>query len=177
MNAKLIQLYKRTKAFFTDAYERILEIRELTKAQTDMNELADWVYALRESYTFVDNLRKDIKAAMETCEKLACLFWIEMQDGDPIKTEYVTATPKVKMIASIPSKKKDPEQYAKLMNFLGVDEKLYDEIEVVRPHWPGFVEMVSQLAEKGLPLPDGIDPTKTFPQYSLIVRKQKGVDE
>lgn len=103
--------------------------------------------------------------------------------GDPIRTENVTATPDMKVNASIPTFEKQPFQYAELMTYLGVDSCLWDKgvvltelgeehTEVVRVHWPGFQSLITRLKAQGLPLPNGIDPNATFTEFALRMRKK-----
>jgi hypothetical protein len=62
------------------------------------------------------------------------------------------------------------------MEHLGIPEHMAAG-DVVRPHWPGLKEYLTKLAQQGLPLPPGIDPQKTYSEYTLEVRKKKGVLE
>lgn len=140
-----------------------------------IDELADAAFAMREIYNYLDDLRKEVKANKELCERMTCLLWARTSTGDPVRTPFVTATPCIKMTASIPKRSTNLEAWEALMRFLKIPEELWSE-EVVRPHWPSFVEYTSKLLEQGKPLPDGIDPNKTYPVYSLTLRGKIDVD-
>jgi hypothetical protein len=141
-----------------------------------MNELTDAVYSLGEAYKYADDLRREIDKTKKLASKLVCLLWAKFTEGGPIRTAHCTGTPRIKMIASVPSARRDPEAYESLMEHLAIPERVWRN-DVVRPHWPGLVEHLSQRLEQGLPVPPGIDPDKTYPDYAVTIRSKKGVQE
>lgn len=145
-----------------------------------MHEQADYAYAFREIYRLADDLRKEAQLNKDLSEKIACLLWVKDGTGESIRTEHCTCTPKVRMSAKIPKKSHDPEDYANLMRFLQIPESVWnipdEDFEVVRIHWPGFIEYVSKLLEEGKPLPPGVDPEKSHPLYSLTILGRSPVD-
>lgn len=146
------------------------------KKTPNIQELADWAYALSECEKMLDRLRKDAKAAKEMAEKICCLLYTKLGEGGPIRTEHVTATPRVKFMASIPKQSTNPEAFARLMEHLGIPREMWEK-DVVRPHWPGFTDFFTECLEAGKPLPPGIDPDKTYPLYALTLRKRKDIEE
>jgi hypothetical protein len=151
-----------------------------------IEERANVAYACNQAEKFASDTRKMIAATEEICEKLVCLAWAQdiNNTGEPVRTEYVTATPDVKPCAKVPKFDKEPDKYAALMRWLGIDPVLWDcgevltengqqDTEVVRVHWPGFQALVGRLASAGYPLPDGIDPNATYMLYSLRYKKRK----
>jgi hypothetical protein len=163
-------------AMHAEIYRELSQLKEQSLKCGDMQELADRAYALRDMHKYVDDLRKELDQTKSVCERIACLLWAKDSEGDPIRTDHCTASPKIKYMASLPSRTRDPEAYANLMGHLGIPDGLLPE-DVVRPHWPGFVNYMTRLAEEGLPLPEGIDVDKTYPVYSLTIRGKKGVNE
>jgi len=141
--------------------------------------LADEAFVLRQLEELADDTRKDCRAVKETIEKCACLLWVEENmntsgRGDPIRGDLCVATPDVKEMASLPRPKTQPEQYGALMTWLGIPLSVVAQ-DLVRPHWPGFTDKISELAATGQPLPPGIDPDKTYPLYKLTTRLRRGV--
>lgn len=175
MKKTAIDLYTLTKSTHARIYLLAKTLhQDAIEGRCDMEELADLTYALREVFNYIDDMRKEISKTKQACERIACVLWSHKSDGDPIRTPYCTGTPKVKMMASLPNKRREPEKYAALMTHLGIDPSLWKgENDAVRVHWPGFVEHMTALAEKGLPLPAGIDVDKTYPVYSLTIKKGK----
>lgn len=154
------------------------------------NTLADVAVILAEAEKFAEDTNKEIKAFRKTMERLTVMKYLQdatlVMQGEPIRTEYVTATPEMKTCAKIPEADKQPEEYAALMTYLGIDPVLWDkgkvltelgeeETEVTKINWPGFQSLVTRLQAAGLPLPDGIDPAKTYQLFSLRMRKRKGL--
>jgi hypothetical protein len=153
-------------------------VRDTVEGSSDLDELADTIYALNQSFKFAKDMQNEIDRLKDLSVKILCVLWVKLSDGSPVRTEYATVTPDVMMIASIPKRSTHPEEYAALMKYLGIDMKLWSHgEEVVRPHWPGLVEYLSQQISKGLPVPDGIDPTKLYPKYKVRVTKRKPVED
>lgn len=181
MNPLAQEIYQLAK----DAHEMILtrciELRRTMVNQTAPTNV-NCAYALRESLALIEDTAKQAKQIKELLERLVCLRIIEAGNADPIKTEYCTATPDVKICAAIPTFEKDRTSYEKLMTYLGIDPVLWDtgkfltelgeiETEVVKVNWPGFQDFITRLAAEGSPVPDGIDASKCYSIYRLLMRK------
>jgi hypothetical protein len=172
------QLYKRVSDDFKETYALLSALGKRCEHLNDMQELADGALACREVYRLADDTRKEVDKLRKLCERMACLLWVKDSDGEPIRTRFCTATPDVKIIASIPKRTTRPDDYARLMTHLGIPVEMWDrDIEVVRPHWPGFVDYISKLTAQGLPMPPGIDPDRTYPEYHLRTRRTRDVDD
>lgn len=177
------------KEHIQQLYDEVLELRAKVQmalaVETDalqkearLGELADIAYAASQMETLFDDSRKECKRLRETSERLACLYWMRRGNTDPIRTPWVTASPNMSQFASCPRRRVEPEAYAALMNHLGIPEDVWQrEEELVRPHFPGWVAYLTELAEAGKPLPPGIDPNKVYHKYSLRLRPKKGVNE
>lgn len=171
-------LYQDVKAAHAAIYARILEAKARVQACNNMEEVADWAYAMREAEKFAEDLRKELGYVEELATKVACLLWVKTGTGDPIRTAYCTASPDVKMMARLPKRSQEPEQFFALMQHLGISPELAGlnvEHPVLKPHWPGMVDYVSEQLKQGKPLPPGMDSSITYPIYALAVRKKKDV--
>lgn len=158
--------------FHQDFYTYLCELRDRIASETNENEIVDVCYILREMYKIVDDLRKEVKSLDQRAQRVACLVLMKKQIEDDVSTPWCKGTPDVKFEATLPTRRKDPEGFRKLMEHFGVSEEAYDrDRSAIKPHWPGMVDLLSELMESGRPLPPGIDPSKTWPVYSLSVRK------
>lgn len=152
------------------------------QGMTDAKELADAAYAFREAETLLDEARKRVTSAKQLAEKLACLVSVTVMDGECIRTAYCTAIPNARVNVKIPSRRKDYDNWVALMTHLGVPPNLLgsrdaDGSAVIEPHWIGLMAHLSKEQAEGKPLPPGVDPNKTVTDYSLVIRKKKGVTE
>jgi hypothetical protein len=163
-----------------DIHAALARLAEEAKRLTSLPELVDLIYALRKTSELADTARKEMNRIEELTIKQACLIWTTT-DGNPIRSDYVTGSPDIKMMASLPRRKSNPEGYAALMRYLGVPDELWDtsdeESEAVRPHFPGMVDLLSRAMQEGRPLPPGISPENTYPLYKMRLVAKKGVDE
>jgi len=152
------------------------ELRDGINTMVDLEDLADTAYALREIMRLFDDAEGECNAIYELVVRVACMLWAHGDNDGPIRTKHVTASPDIKMMTAIPKASKDPEAYAEFMKALNIPEHLWAR-DVVRPHWPGMLDFVSEKIASGEPLPGGLDPTKTYPIYKMGLRGKKGVDE
>ncbi len=160
----------------SQVYLGVKALHEKVAACHDMVELTELAWTLKQSHKYADDMRKELERTQKTCERLACLLWTKT-DGGPIRSPSCTATPRVKMMASLPHRERDPEAYAALMSYLKIPPELWgdkDNYDVVRVHWPGFVDYLTEKIENGEPTPPGIDVTKTYPVYGLTMRGKRG---
>jgi hypothetical protein len=162
-----------------DLYTELNVLREAVLKCADVNEIADAAYVLRETEKFFKDLEKEARLLREHIERMACIIWVQAGDPAPIRTEYCSAKPDVKMMVSLPKRKQDPAGYAELMTGLGIPRGLWDipseQHAPIEPHWPGMIDYVSSLMEQGKPLPGGLDPTKTYSIYKLQITRRKEV--
>lgn len=150
-----------------------------TNPSKTTRDFADDALVWRELEKFLDDARKKCKQSKERAEQIACALWARtsaVEDVDDIRTDYCVAKPNMKQVPQLPSRRGDAEAYKLFMNSLGIrDELISGEHEAVHIHWPGMVDYLSSLAEQGLPLPPGTDPSKVYNVYSLHIRKKKDI--
>lgn len=179
MNNTAIQMCLDVKQAHENLYKKLTALRELASNSPDMIELTDISYALHTCEKFVKDSSKEVRALKELIDKIVCAMWVQNGVHQPIRTEYVTGSPDVKVMAKIPTRRGDPENFKKLMTFLNVPEELWnmgdDEHLPINIHYPGMVDHISALATQGKPLPNGIDPSTTYPLYKLTLRPRKEI--
>lgn len=176
MLSSVRELYVAAKAAHADVYTKLQAALKDIQGRKNCEELADTAYALREAAELMHDLRKLMDANGEILQKAACAIYITLDDQtEPIRTDYVTAIPDMRVMAMMP--KKGTPEYGMFMDSLGIPRRMWDtEERCVNLHWPGLIDYVSELAEQGKPLPFGLDPSKTFPMYRLKMRRRKDVD-
>lgn len=142
--------------------------------ESDLEELADMVYTVTKVLELFKEVEKKTRGTTELAERLLCMLWAQRSDAEPVRTSHCTITPRIRMAAQIP-KKGTPEHEA-LMQYLNISPEL-QETDAVRPHWPGLVDLMTKLLTEGRPLPQGVDPSKTYPVYGVTIRSKKGITE
>ena len=180
MKPEAIEAYRAAKQAHNTCIQQFVKLETMLQdgCRGSKHEVADIAYALRETRELAEDIRKRCDALGKTAQNVGCLLAISSGNPNAIKTEYVTATPTVRDITSIPKRREQPEQFAALMQFLEVPKNLWDggEHAALSVNWPGLVELISKRSSDGLPLPPGIDPEKTYPEYSLRMLGKKEVD-
>jgi hypothetical protein len=174
------QMYRDAQAAHRKLYEQVVSLREEIKT-LNLAELTDLAYAMREAVELLDDTKKALNEIQRMAEKYATLNWMQesqvLGEQFRIKTEYCSAEPKIKQFPKFPQKRRiDPDKFDKLMAGIGVPQELI-ESEALRPNWEGFTNWFSHRQSQGLPVPDGIDPTETYTEYTLAIRKIKDVME
>lgn len=182
MKTQFQDLYKTARDTHMAVYDTVKrDIEPAIKRERSTQEVADMVYALRETLKHLEDMTKEVRRLEETAVKVVCAMWMRdagLDEDAPenVKTPYCTLTPELKTHAKVPSRKTDPDAHTALMEHLGVPRAMYEN-DAMRIHWPGFVEYITQLNRDGLPLPPGIDPATQVTIYSARVHKRKAVTE
>lgn len=170
-SAKL--LYIAAKKVHEKLYTELLSVRKDLETETDERELADLSFALRECESLINDVRKELSKTLLKAKYMTCLRWtasqMVKQDGQPIRTSYVTATPDIKMYVPFPAKM-GKEGWEEFNEYLGIPGEVYEK-DLMRPNYPAMVEYCTKLVRDGKPLPPGLDPSKQQPQHDLKMRK------
>jgi hypothetical protein len=171
MYSEIIETHKRI-------YDNVISLRTQIP-NLNLGELADLACAMRETLRMLEDVEKSIKEVQKSAEKFCTLSWMNESQisGEQyrIKTKYCSAEPKIKQFPKFPSKRRyNPEAFDRIMQGLGIPQELI-ESEIVRPNWEPFTDWFSTRQQAGLPVPEGIDPSETYTEYSLSIRKLKDV--
>lgn len=147
-----------------------LSVLPTTYPDSTLSELASQLFALRELAKWGKAIEADAERASKVLKAAVALRWVrECPTGETIRCPEGTASPFIKTGSTTPSKKKNPEKYAAMLTELGVPQNLQDN-EVVRIHWPGWVEHLTELTRQGLPLPDCVDADSTYEIHEIVLR-------
>jgi hypothetical protein len=180
MNQMLVAAYRKGQEFHAELVRADAALRKTLSLNPEIADHVDAAYALRELERMSDECRKVAKLLGDVEQKTTCVLASAMGSAESIRTDHCTATPQAKTIASVPRQSSDPDGYCRLMQYLKVPEELWgseEEHSVLQPHWPGLMEKLNRDLERGLPLPDGIDPNKTYTEHKLRIQGKKSVTE
>jgi hypothetical protein len=171
----LLAAHAKLRAAWEEVAKLEVHALQAIKKCSSLEDLADAAYCCRLIEDTADDIRKRTAETGQLCQRIACALAVATEQVDSIRTDYVTATPDVKMIASIPRRSTHLEQFAALMAHFGVPASAWEggEHAAVQPHWPGVMERINRDLAAGKPLPPGVDPDKTYPEYRLLMRKGK----
>lgn len=175
MKDELVDLYAKMKNAHQELYLDLIALRKTIRKPKKIEDLADSAYTLRKCFELANDLRKEFDGAKTLAERTACLLAVSTDHFDTIRGELTTATPMCKQAAQIPSRSKNREEYNQFCEAMSIPLELAEQ-DVVRIHWPGVVEHLTRLQSNGERLPEGIDPNKTYPVYSLRCQPAAGVD-
>ena len=168
MQPRLVETYKTLKAAYIDAVSVLADLQTECITERSPEAHADNAFALNECNKLVEDLGKELRKLLRLSEKLANMLSIQNGSIGPIRTEYVTASLRQKMAASIPPR--DSAEYADLCAYLG----LPPNNELMRLHYPTLVNIITQAIENGETLPNGVGELN--PEFHLTLRKRKEVD-
>lgn len=173
------EYYKQVKKLFELHTRTLIQMRRAIETNPDPKELVDWALALNHSSKFLDDMRKTCNGLEELAEKIACVIYVQAGNKEPIRTPYATGTPDVQTCVSLPNKNTHPDLWRSLMLHLGVPAELVNDANepVVDMRFKSVVTFLSRQLAEGKPLPPGVDPNKTFPQFRIRLCPRKGVDE
>ncbi len=176
-----IEQYTKTKELFVETYSVLSVVRDNVKEQKyTLKEMVNIIQAFREMSKFLVDLKREVDGLQNLTESLCCAKWVtenvNTTKPKPIRTHLATGSPKVSMRAKLPKLRSEPEAYYALMEHLGVSREVV-VADYVRLHWPSVCEHISELAEKGEPLPKGVKPDETYPVYSVAMLTRGDIDE
>jgi len=182
MKERARNIYRMTEKFYREVYDELAKLADEVKDETELPEMVDAAFAMREAEKLAKRIQVRMKANQEQAERKACHDAIEVYNSiEPIRTEYATGTPDMEMNVRVPSRKKELQEYARMMEALGIPRELWDRGQENSPavdvHWPGMVSMITERAAAGLPLPEGLGPNRTSVMYRLNLRRRRGVLE
>lgn len=183
MRPQLQSLYLLARELHQASVEAEVATQTFLSQCGDKHDAADAAYALREVHDLCDDVKRRCHRLNAAAQRLGAS--LQLADGSPeaIRTDHCTATPKMRTIVSMPKRSTHPKEFGALMSHMGVPRQLWEardgdeNKEAVRPHWPGMIDLIADLLAEGKPMPPGIDPNKTYAEYTLVIRGKKGVAE
>jgi len=178
----LIQTYERVRRVYVDTYKLLSTVRdEVRGSQYALEDMVNVIYVLRELSRLFNDIRKETDGVLHIFENVCCAMYVMLyqnspEKSNPIRASLATGTPRLTVGVTLPKERSDPEKYYELMKYFGIPAEALKN-KLIKSHWPGICEYVSQLAEEGKPLPPGINPDKTYPMYSIAIRAFQQLDD
>ena len=173
---------ERTKKLYSNfALQHKLDLQSIKvwaeeeKTNYSAYELTDSAYALREIIKFTEDTLKELKKQEKMSWAKCGIICITADVSGPIDTPYCVGQLKVEEIPDIPKRHKDPERYDEFMKFMGIPPELYLN-DMIRLHWPNFMEWYNQRLRDAKPSPKGLDPSKTTTTAKLSIRKKREIE-
>lgn len=177
---RLLDVYRRTQKMHAWIYQQMVIVLEELKQPMEQADRVDSAFLLRETMLLLKDLQKETLHAGERYEEVVCALWAASNTGRDdersVRGDLALGTPNSKPAPTLPSQKKEPEAFRKMMLGLGLDpDGEMFQMDALRLHWPGLCNVLGARMERGLPLPAGIDPKNVSVKYSLTLRKHPDV--
>jgi len=140
------------KECHSDSLTFLRELATKIKAEElSLEESVDIGFLLRECETQLDEMRKDFKAHKEAIGEQTC-YRLSLQDKMKCKGELATGSVKATHFSRLPHPEREPEKFAKLAEFFGMNIKDVP-LGSVRFHWPTVKKYITHCMEEGVELP------------------------
>jgi len=168
MRVKDKELYAKTRQMHAEFCMLQPDIEKSLSEATNLEDLADTIYTLRESQKFFEWMKKEVGKTLTLAERLCCLAWVRRNVAENIKTKHCIAMPDIKQGPRIP--REGSPEYEELLQFYGVPSGT-----PFRPHWPALRDRIAEDIKAGRPVPKGIDPNAMTPSYVVKTRKKQPI--
>lgn len=174
----LLAAYRRLHDEHMRTYATLIEERQTLNGSSvdDLAYLCDAIYLMKKSREVVEDIRKELDAFVRVAEKISSLLWLQEGSGDSLTGAIAKGVPAPGVALSPPSKHKDPEAYAAIMNRLGVPEKFWKDCDVVKPHFPGLADYATMIMAEGGNLEPEFAVLKQTPTFTVRTTKHRDVD-
>jgi hypothetical protein len=154
--------------------QSIADVRGMT-----IEELTDLGYFFNEVTQLLEDLRKEIARRHEVVKQVVCMAASQRAATtgsavEPVRTDYTTATPRIKTHVRLPKRHKDPETYDQIMTGLDVPIGLVQS-GVFQLNWNAMADYLDTLKKQGLPLPKGLDEEFKVKTFELTYRRKKEI--
>jgi hypothetical protein len=146
------QLYNKVMTFAVEIEPLLAQA--VAERATNMDDLADKLFALRECEKRLNELRKHFSKEEQRIEKFFTIAFTASSHGDfVVRTKYVTAEPDVKMATRVPTR--GDQCYNEFMKFLQIPDEIVEH-GVLSVHFPGWQSYYTVLQSRGIELSDNI---------------------
>jgi len=188
LDKKYLDLYQESMTAVTNleaAINRTPTAEQLIQQDGNpLAHLADAIYATRETYKLLDNLRKTVDKVNKQLQQIACVLYIEsspsqqaeFSDTGAVVGEYATGKPKTNTSVESLKRAKAPELYDRFCReVLGVTNESLIQAGAVEVHYRYFGDWITQQLSEGYVKPDVMDQIKTYNEYEFSVTKKRGL--
>ena len=186
--AKSFQLYQAVVTAAADvegALNRAPTAEHVIQMDGDiLANMTDAIYALRESYNLLDNLRKAVNKQHKELQTAACTLYMQLDpvqqsqlnEAGRVEGEFATGKPSTKTTVATLKRSKSPELYDRFCReVLGVTNEHLIETGAIEAHYVYFSEWVTQQLADGKVLPDVMNQIKQYNELEFGVIKKKAI--
>lgn len=168
----LIAEVKKLKEITPVLFELEKHLAELDSSQ--IKDVADAAYVFRECSEALDEIRKKLDRMSERAQEQVNIYCVAFEEKN-IQTDYCTLTPRSNLVYKYPVRKSEQE-WSNFMDKLLSNTNDVIKYELVRPHWPGMKEYITEYLKATMKLPFDL-PMENFQMAELrcTIRKRKEV--
>lgn len=183
---KSYQLYQTVVTAAADiegALNRAPTVEQVIQMDGDMlGNMTDAIYALREAYNLIDNVRKSINNQFKEMQQAACVAYMnaDMHQQSLLNGtgravgEYATGKPSTKTTVGVVKREKNPALYDRFCReVLGITNEELIEAGAVEAHYVYFSNWVTSQIASGKCLPDVLSQMKQYNELGFDVVKTK----
>jgi len=167
------------------SFNRAPTPEQIIQMEGDMlSNLTDSVYACRETYELLDNLRKRMNHIYKEFQKAACVAYMQITPDEQDKLskagcavgDFASGKPSTKITVASVKRDKSPELYDRFCReVLGVKNEALIESGAIEVHYKYFGEWVTEQVASGGVLPDVMKDIKTYQEFEFRVTKHKAI--
>lgn len=157
------ELFCKLLKHFNSEHSNMLEVlrelaKELKNETFNITEMVDVGCLLKGIEEIIDEIRKDVKAHRVMIGKATC-YQLSLEDRTFHKGTLATGSIKVSHYANIPHPKHEPEKFARVCSWFGIDVGTAPD-GVIRFHWPEMKKYITACIERGEELPPDLSDVK-----------------
>lgn len=158
------------------ALEDMIHVVSEFRKSTDLSEMADTAFVLKEVAALADHIRKECNRELALLSQIFTAMWAMSPevDGKAVSTDYCTVYPDPVKRAAIPSFTKSPDEYALLMRDIGIPENVIKD-GLVMLHWDRYGDYLTNLERTGAPPIEGSRAQRLYTEFRLRIRRKRGV--
>lgn len=170
MKQEYIDFYVRVATVHRELTALIVDMESATRANIDLQDLADLGLALREAQMLTNNLNRQVVDFESLVARMFTAIWgLDPDSPAEVETEWCACSPNPKVKAKLPGKD-DPEGYLALMDEVGLPRDMA-ETGLFRLSFDAASELATKLTREGKPLPKGLG--KTWTEHSLKIKSRR----
>ena len=174
MERKHIELYEMVQTTHRKLVEAMIDFEHDVKTCGDLEYMADIAYVLRECETLLHHAKVEAAKLSNFTAKVFTSLWsidpMAMEDG--VATDWCVCKLKIKKFVTPPRQDRDPQRFKNIAMAMGMSEEAINS-GLFRVDYDAFGTWLTEKMVNGEKLPEGIDPTKTYTEYSLSIRMKK----
>lgn len=188
LNQRYFQLYHETVtavAQVEGALNRCPTSEQIMQLDGDtLAHFTDNIYAVREAYNLVDNLRKTIQRTHKELQTVACALYMEatpdqkdsMTETGKVIGEYASGSPAPKVSVESLKRVKCPALYDRFCReVLGVTNESLIESGSIEVHYKYFGDWLTQQLSEGYVQPEVMSEVKQYNEFEFKVTKRKAL--